>query len=108
MSGPSGRSADLNDPSSFAPEPIQDSVPENEELFERLEEAVQAIKRDARSKGFDEFQQNVLSQSDPFNSSDEGVETNRFRRPRSFGPSGPLPFFGSRSPKIKWWHLTSA
>jgi outer membrane biosynthesis protein TonB len=108
MSSPSGRSTDGNGPSSFAPEPIQDSVRLSEEQFERLKEAVQAIKRDTRSKGFDELRQNVLSQSDPFNSSDEGVETDRFRRPRSFGPSGPLPLFWSRSPKIKWWHLTSA
>jgi hypothetical protein len=109
MSSPSGRPADFADPSSSAPESIQDSVPATKKLSERkIEEAIREIKRDTSSNAFYELGQNGLSQSEPFKSCDEGVETNRFRRPRSFEPPRPVPVFGSRSPKIKSWHPTAA
>jgi len=85
MSSPSNRPAD---PSSFAPELIQDSTPATKELSERqTEEAVQAVRRDASSKGFNE---------------------NGFRPRSSFEPPESLPVIGSRSPKIKWWRPTLA
>jgi hypothetical protein len=109
MSNPSGRPADFADPSSSAQESIQDFVPATKELSKRqIEETIREIKKDTRSKGFDDLRQNGLSQSEPFNSSDEGVETNRFRRTRSFEPSRPLPVVGSRSTKIKSWHPMAA
>jgi len=88
MSSPSNRPADVTDPSSFAPELIQDSTPATKELSERqTEEAIQAVRRDTSSKGFNE---------------------NRFRPRPSFEPPESLPVIGSRSPKIKWWRPTLA
>jgi len=88
MSSPSSRPADLTDPSSFAPELIQDLTPATKELSERqTEEAVQAVRRDTSSKGFNE---------------------NRFRPRPSFEPPESLPVIGSRSSKIKWWRPTLA